>query len=148
MKVNLNEAFPWPAKTGSPFSRRTYDIKISLIENSGGPMRVRFGVLNKAAEISKDFPYVEVSSPLYSNDHIFFRFYSERQHKKTYKLIRNSGEKGTAKAFSFTPSKEESKAWRKHWAGKTYSLLFDEESGLYYVTNLASTDPIDFDFLN
>ncbi len=148
MKVNLSEAFPWPAKAEGSISKNPYDIKISLIENAGGPMKVRFGVLNKAAEVSKNYSYIEVSSPLYSKDHLFFRFYSERQHKKTYKLVKSSRSKGAARFFSFTPSKEESKAWRKHWTGKTYTLLLDEESGLYYVTNLASTDPTDLDFLN
>ena len=132
----MKKAFPKPEVKPHKASVRNYDIRISLNQSGAGKrMVVRFGLINRAAVILGEKPFIEVSDIEYTKDRIYFATHNEKHHKNIHTISTNSKERQDSCYFAITPSEKAEKMYRSKWIGKLYNLLYDEENDLYYIEN-------------
>lgn len=122
-------------------AKRNYDVRITI--NKAGTERqcIRFGLINKGAEIAKSNNFVWVGDLTESKTKIFFKFFKTKENIDCHKISQGFSGKAYSESTSFcfthTPKSEtkEEKMYRMNWVGKSYSLKYNEEYDVYYIEN-------------
>jgi hypothetical protein len=135
--LDMNKAFPMKTDNGSHKQpKRSYDVRISLNKSGDNrPQVVRFGFINRAAQILGISQFIEASDIEYTKERVYFRTHDEKHHKDIHTLSTNSKTRQDSCYFAISPSAKAEKIYRMNWVGKTYPLLYDEENELYYIEN-------------
>jgi hypothetical protein len=133
--LDMEKAFPIPKGKSHLAPMRNYDVRISLNKSGGERFSVRFGLINKAADILGDKPFIEVSDVEYTKDRLYFISHNEKHHNNIHTLSINKKERRHSCYFAITPSEKAEKLYRSKWIGKLCNLLYDEENSLYYIEN-------------
>lgn len=112
--------------------KRTWDVRITL--NKSGTesrnMKVRFGFINKAAEVFHAGQYIAMSEPV--KDRIYFMTSDEKKDNR-FKKIGMSKADLQSLYTSFSPIDRIEKIYRANWVGGTYMIQFDDECSLYFI---------------
>lgn len=114
---------------------RDYDVRITLNKNKD-KFIVRFGFLNRGAEILDGKQYLQVSSVEKMPDRIYFRTFDEKKYLDAYKI--SSSGNATGKYIALLPSEEAEKIYRSRWVGRSFNIKYDEDSGLCYIEQEAN----------
>ena len=134
-KIDMSLLFPTPHNDVSTKTPRTYDVRVSLNKKGGkeGRQAIRFGLLNNAAKIFGEKPFIEASDVEYMKDRIYLRSYEEKANRNVHTLSTNGKSRTDSCYFSLTPSDKAEKIYRMNWINKTFPLFYDNEVGLYYI---------------
>ena len=132
--MDVNTLFENRTKKTYVPHKRDYDVRITLNKNGGKSANysVRFGFLNKAADVFSVKPYIQVSKITKESTRIYFRLFSERAYLDVHKLSKGSGKQNSLCAY-INPDDKTDKAVRANWANKEYQLKYDEQASLFYI---------------
>lgn len=124
-------------KAKAPGNPRTYDVGITLPKSGydHGRPKIRFGFLNKAAEVFQAMEYIEVTDVEKMKYKIYFRASETQEHSKMHKLSRSKSKKSISRYFEMNMTESAEKIYKAMWEGKKCKLEYDEECGLYFIEN-------------
>lgn len=116
---------------------RKYDVRITLNKSGDNRQVIRFGFLNKGAEVFEKYKYIEVSDVESKKcpNRIYFRAETEKTNSNMHKLCTNGKSKTKNLYTSLTPTGKGDKIYRSQWINGTFKIKLDDECGLYYIEN-------------
>lgn len=138
--LDLNKVFKVRKKKQTE-TKKNYDVKITI--NKAGTERqcIRFGLINKGAEIAKSNSFVWIGDLTETKTKIIFKFLKNKENSSCHMISHGFRGKpyseSTSFCFTYTPDSKtkEEKMYRMNWVGKTYPLKYNEELDVYYIEN-------------
>lgn len=135
-ELNIDDLFENKTKK-EHVPKRTYDVKVTMKKNGtrrNGSTRysIRFGLINKAADVFNKMEFIQMSSVVKCPYRIYFRQYDHKECLNVYKLRRNT-DAATGLEFSITPDDKTEKIMRTIWVGKEFFLRYDDYNKMYFI---------------